>query len=81
MLATCNAGGAGKWTAEHAECLRGRRVIVLADNDEKGRNHAQQVAQSLHGIAESVRIVYLPGLPGKGDVERLACSRRERKRN
>lgn len=68
VLATCNAGGAGKWTAEHSEFLRGRRVIVLPDNDEAGRNHAQQVAQSLHGLAESVRIVELPGLPDKGDV-------------
>jgi hypothetical protein len=68
VLATCNAGGAGKWTAEHSAFLRGRRVIVLADNDEAGRNHAQQVAQSLQGIAESVRIVELPDLPAKGDV-------------
>ncbi len=68
VLATCNAGGAGKWTAEHSAFLRGRRVIVLPDNDEAGCNHAQQVAQSLQGIAESVRIVELPGLPDKGDV-------------
>ncbi|MDA1326294.1 MAG: DUF3987 domain-containing protein [Proteobacteria bacterium] len=68
VLATCNAGGAGKWMADHSAFLRGRRVIVLPDNDEAGRNHAQQVAQSLHGIAESVRIVELPDLPAKGDV-------------
>ena len=68
VLATCNAGGAGKWTAEHSKFLRGRRVILLADNDEAGHNHAQQVAQSLQGIAEAVQTVELPGLPGKGDV-------------
>jgi hypothetical protein len=68
VLATCNAGGAGKWTAEHSAFLRGRRVFILPDNDEAGRNHAQQVAQALHGIAEAVRIVQLPGLPDKGDV-------------
>ncbi len=68
VLATCNAGGAGKWTAEHAGFLKGRRVAVVPDNDEPGRSHAQQVAQSLDGIAESVRIVELPGLPNKGDV-------------
>jgi len=68
VLATCNAGGAGKWTAEHAQYLRGRHVVILADNDEAGRRHAQQVAQSLQGIAASVRIVELPGLPAKGDV-------------
>lgn len=68
VLATCNAGGAGKWTAAHAVFLRGRNVVVLPDNDEAGRNHAQQVAASLRGIAASVRIVELPGLPPKGDV-------------
>ncbi len=68
VMATCNAGGAGKWKAQHSEFLRGRCVIVLPDNDDAGRNHGQQVAQLLHGIAESVRIVELPGLPPKGDV-------------
>jgi hypothetical protein len=68
IVATCNAGGAGKWIAAHAEFLRERIVIILADNDTAGRNHAQQVAQSLQGVAASVRIVKLPGLPEKGDV-------------
>ena len=68
LVATCNAGGAGKWTAEHAAFLRGRRVVVLPDNDDAGRKHAQQVAQSLQGLAASVRIVELPGLPEKGDA-------------
>lgn len=68
LLATCNAGGAGKWTDAHAAFLRGRRVVVLPDNDEPGRKHSQQVARTLHGIAESIRIAELPGLQPKGDV-------------
>jgi hypothetical protein len=68
VVATCNAGGAGKWRAEHAAFLPGRRVIVLPHNDDAGRNHAKKVAQSLQGTAESVRIVELPGLPATGDV-------------
>jgi len=68
VLATCNAGGAGKWMAEHTKFLLGRHVIVLADNDEAGRNHAHKVALTLQGIAASVRVVELPGLPPKGDV-------------
>ncbi|WP_145247878.1 DUF3987 domain-containing protein [Aeoliella mucimassa] len=68
VLATCNSGGAGKWTGEHAKFLAGRKVVVLPDNDEHGQNHAQQVAQSLQSIAQSVRVVNLPGLQPKGDV-------------
>ncbi len=68
VLATCNAGGAGKWTAQHAEFLRGRHVNVVADNDQPGRAHAQQVAATHQDIAASVRLVELPGLPAKGDV-------------
>jgi hypothetical protein len=68
VLATCNAGGAGKWTADHARHLAGRVVVIIPDNDDTGRSHAQQVAASLHGVAQSVRIVELPGLPPKGDV-------------
>jgi len=68
VLATCNAGGKGEWTAEHSAFLRGRSVAIVADNGEAGRNHAQQVARSLHGVAASVRVVGLPGLPAKGDI-------------
>jgi hypothetical protein len=40
VLATCNAGGAGKWTREHARQLGGHPVIVLPDNDPQGHAHA-----------------------------------------
>jgi len=67
-VVTCNAGGAGKWTEEHSQCLAGRVVIILPDNDDTGRSHAESVAASLQGIATTVRVVELPGLPPKGDV-------------
>ncbi len=68
LLATTNAGGALKWRPEYAEPLAGRPIIILPDNDGPGRRHALMVAQSLHGVAASVRVVELPGLPPKGDV-------------
>ena len=68
VLATCNAGGAGKWTADHAQYLAGRSVAILPDNDNAGRQHAEQVAALLQGIAKPVRIVNLSDLPPKGDV-------------
>ncbi|GAA4420245.1 DUF3987 domain-containing protein [Bremerella cremea] len=67
-LATCNAGGALKWTADHSAFLKDRTVVILPDNDEPGRQHAQSVAMSLQGIALAVKVVTLPGLPEKGDV-------------
>lgn len=68
LVATCNAGGAGKWKKEHSEFLRARRVVVLPDNDDAGAKHAKQVERSLRGIAAEVRTLQLPDLPDKGDV-------------
>jgi hypothetical protein len=33
LVATTNPGGAGKWREAFNECLRGRHVVVLPDND------------------------------------------------
>jgi hypothetical protein len=68
LTATCNAMGAGKWPDELAPPFSGADVIILPDNDDAGRNHAQVVAASLQGRAKRVRILELPGLPLKGDV-------------
>jgi hypothetical protein len=66
--ATCNAMGAGKWRKEHAAYLAGANVVVVPDNDDKGRKHADAVARSLQGIAARVRLLELPDLPPNGDI-------------
>ena len=68
LVATTNPGGAGKWMSDYNESLRDRNVVSLPDNDVAGQKHAEQVARSLEGIAASVRVVLIPGLPDKGDV-------------
>ena len=68
LVATTNAMGAGNWRDEYNDHLRGRDVVVLADNDDTGRRHVRKVADSLAGVAASVKILELPGLPPKGDV-------------
>jgi hypothetical protein len=68
FTATTNPGGAGNWRPEFSECLRDKEVILLPDNDEPGRKHIQVVGSSLHGVARSIKVVELPGLPDKGDV-------------
>jgi len=57
IVATCNAGGAGKWRQEYSEYLRGKQITIIADADEAGRKHAQQVAASLSGKAEFVKVL------------------------
>ena len=59
---------AGKWTDECVQALVGRDIIILQDNDDAGRTKAQEAAKLLHGIANTVRVVSLPGLPQRGDV-------------
>jgi hypothetical protein len=66
--ATCNSGGAGKWRAAAASVLRGHHVLVVPDEDEAGRRHAEAVARALDGSAASVTIVRLPGLSERGDA-------------
>jgi RecA-family ATPase len=40
--------------------------VIVTDNDTKGRAHGQLVAQSLSGIALSVRVLALPNLAREG---------------
>ena len=61
LTATCNAGGAGKWRDEYSEKLRGKRVVIIADADEPGRKHTRQVAASLTGKVESLKVIELSG--------------------
>lgn len=74
LVATCNPGGASdgngksKWRPEYAKHLRGRDVVILPDNDDVGRNHAEQCRSMLTKVARSIRVLELPGLPDKGDV-------------
>ncbi|MEV6388896.1 toprim domain-containing protein [Nocardia xishanensis] len=62
LIATCNAMGAGSWTAEHARWLRGAaRVIVVADRDRPGYRHAAKVADTLIDRVGEVRVLQARG--------------------
>jgi putative DNA primase/helicase len=60
--------GGGKWSSAHTDYLRGADVVILPDNDDSGREHAEAVAHSLDGVAARIRILELPGLDAKGDI-------------
>jgi len=61
LVATCNPHGAGKWRPEYSESLRGKRVAVICDADAPGRFHVAQVAGSLFGKVEALKVLELPG--------------------
>jgi hypothetical protein len=68
FVATCNHGGARKWRDPLNKWFRGRKVVLLPDNDQPGIDHMRLVAGSLADIADEMRWVDLPGLPPKGDI-------------
>jgi hypothetical protein len=79
LTATTNLGGAtidkgnrtagnGKWLACYNEHFHGRRVVILPDNDDAGRAHAETIARNLRPMATSVKVLALAGLAEKGDV-------------
>lgn len=69
FASTCNPGGAGKWPAGFSEHFQGADVVILADNDKAGRDHADLVASNLKHVARRVRILDMPsGTPEKGDI-------------
>lgn len=67
LVATTSVMGAGKWRDEYAEFLRDRHVVVIPDNDQPGRDHADDEVKSIIGIAASVRLMPLD-VPPKGDA-------------
>lgn len=58
----------GKITGEVIEALRDRDIWVLADNDRAGETKALEAAKLFHPVANSVKIIKLPGLPKRGDI-------------
>lgn len=82
--ATCNPGGAGKWSDGYTKILTGADVIILPDNDPRGekgnypgQDHAWRVAMKMKDTAKRVRIVNLkeacPDLPDKGDISDMVA--------
>jgi putative DNA primase/helicase len=63
-------GGTGDGSPiEAASYLKGRQVVILADNDDGGRSHSEKkAALACEAGAAIVRVVHFPELPPKGDV-------------
>lgn len=61
-------GSEGTPSAESLEILRGRKVILWADNDEVGFGHMGRVAEGLSDVAAELLWYEWPGAPEKGDA-------------
>jgi len=62
-IATCNPGGALKWSDEYAQVFAGaERVAVMVDNDPPGRAHAARVARSAAAVGVKDLRVFLPAV-------------------
>jgi hypothetical protein len=69
LCATCNPMGAGKWREGFNDSLRGKRVVIVPDNDEPGRKHSDAIARALVGVAASVKVLTLPESVGGAAVK------------
>jgi hypothetical protein len=62
-------GGGDRLPTGIESYLRNRHVIILADNDEPGREHGEKKAARAHAAgARSIKIVHFLELSAKGDV-------------
>jgi AAA domain len=68
MLAFTFGGTGDGLPPAAADHVAGRDVVILADNDDAGRKHAQAKAIVAYRVAKSVKIVEFPELPKGGDV-------------
>ena len=68
LCASTNPFGAGKWVDAYNQHFAAKHIIILYDNDDPGKAHAQLVARNLQPVAATVRIVDLPGCENKEDV-------------
>lgn len=68
IAATTAPMGANKWRKEHTDQLAGAKLMILPDNDEQGKEHANHVANQLSEVCKELKIIELPDLPDKGDV-------------
>ena len=70
-----DGAGPGKWRKEYTEQLKGLFVVIFQDNDQGGKDYAQETASALMEVCPEVRVLDLsrvwPEIPEHGDVSDL----------
>ncbi len=57
LAATTNFDGEAKWKSEYNLYFKDREVVIIEDNDEKGRAHGKLVSEHLFKYAQSIKII------------------------
>ena len=68
LTTTCLPDGEAKWDERFTPFFTDKHLVIYLDNDAKGQEHGQLVAQALFGQVSELRLVNLPDLPPKGDL-------------
>jgi hypothetical protein len=69
LIGTTAPQGAGKWMPQYTDQLAGAaEVVILPDNDDPGRKHADQIRDAIAEWVSCVKVLPLPGLEEKSDV-------------
>lgn len=66
--AALTCGGADDWDKRCAGIFAGADVVILSDNDQAGADLSNEVAESLEGVAKSIRALIVTPEKEKGDV-------------
>ncbi|UOK18394.1 DNA primase/helicase [Arthrobacter phage BruhMoment] len=74
FVATTGPMGAGKWEPEYTEMLSAANIIIVADADEVGREHARAVKELLDEVGSVVSIC--EAKEGKDVTDHLAAGHR-----
>ena len=76
-IATCSPDGAGegKWKNDYTKYFKGKTVFIIQDNDDVGKNFAQEEAAAISEVAKCVKVLDLcqiwDDLPEHGDTSDL----------
>lgn len=54
FTATTNTEGSSQWLDSYSEFLKGKNVVVIPDNDDPGRRHADEIIRSIAGKAPKI---------------------------
>ena len=68
LVATTNPMGALNWRPDYSKALKGRRVVILEDNDAAGRARTATLLKELRPYVLSATVLSFPELPEHGDI-------------